>query len=91
MQCPTDGTVLQMSERSGIEIDYCPHLPRRLARPWRAGQDHRALPHPARPPSRAKQPPAGVPRRPAATTSGYQQQGYRKPKKKESWLSELFD
>ena len=24
MQCPTDGTVLQMSERSGIEIDYCP-------------------------------------------------------------------
>ena len=24
MQCPTDGTTLQMSERSGIEIDYCP-------------------------------------------------------------------
>ena len=24
MQCPTDGTVLVMSERSGIEIDYCP-------------------------------------------------------------------
>lgn len=24
MQCPVDGTVLQMTERSGIEIDYCP-------------------------------------------------------------------
>jgi hypothetical protein len=24
MKCPVDGTTLQMSERSGIEIDYCP-------------------------------------------------------------------
>lgn len=24
MKCPTDGTTLVMSERSGIEIDYCP-------------------------------------------------------------------
>lgn len=24
MQCPTDKTDLVMSERSGIEIDYCP-------------------------------------------------------------------
>ena len=24
MQCPSDGTVLVMSERSGVEIDYCP-------------------------------------------------------------------
>lgn len=24
MNCPTDGTVLLMSERSGVEIDYCP-------------------------------------------------------------------
>lgn len=24
MQCPVDQTVLQMSERQGIEIDYCP-------------------------------------------------------------------
>ena len=24
MQCPADQTVLQMSERSGVEIDYCP-------------------------------------------------------------------
>ena len=24
MKCPTDATPLVMSERSGIEIDYCP-------------------------------------------------------------------
>ena len=24
MQCPVDGSALTMSERSGIEIDYCP-------------------------------------------------------------------
>ena len=24
MQCPVDGATLTMSERSGIEIDYCP-------------------------------------------------------------------
>ncbi len=24
MQCPVDGTMLEMSERQGIEVDYCP-------------------------------------------------------------------
>jgi Zn-finger nucleic acid-binding protein len=24
MNCPLDGTTLQMSDRQGIEIDYCP-------------------------------------------------------------------
>jgi Zn-finger nucleic acid-binding protein len=24
MQCPNDGTALVMTERSGVEIDYCP-------------------------------------------------------------------
>jgi Zn-finger nucleic acid-binding protein len=24
MDCPIDGTTLQMSDRQGIEIDYCP-------------------------------------------------------------------
>ena len=24
MKCPNDGSTLTMSERSGIEIDYCP-------------------------------------------------------------------
>lgn len=25
MKCPVDGAELAMSERNGIEIDYCPH------------------------------------------------------------------
>jgi uncharacterized protein len=24
MQCPMDGTTLEIAERSGVEIDYCP-------------------------------------------------------------------
>lgn len=24
MQCPIDGTTLEMTERAGVEIDYCP-------------------------------------------------------------------
>ena len=89
MQCPTDGTVLTMSERSGIEIDYCPTcrgvwldrgeldkiIERSLTQP---------APAPAPPPQQQYQPGYQQPQR------GYQQ-GYHKPKRKESWLSELFD
>ena len=64
MQCPTDGTTLVMSERSGIEIDYCPQcrgvwldrgeldkiIERAAAEQRRAGQP--ARPAPAPPPPR---------------------------------------
>jgi uncharacterized protein len=83
MQCPTDGATLVMSERSGIEIDYCPEcrgvwldrgeldkiLERSVSQP--APQQYAAPQH---------QP-----------QHQQYQQGYRKPKRKESWLSELFD
>lgn len=89
MQCPTDGSVLVMSERSGIEIDYCPtcrgvwldrgELDKIIERSLT-----QAPPAPAAPSYQE-------PRR----DSGHRQQGYdqryRKPKKRESWLSELFD
>ena len=93
MQCPTDGAVLVMSERSGIEIDYCPTcrgvwldrgeldkiIERSLSQP--APQQ----PAPQQPaPQQYAAPPAQQPQQPY-------QQGYRKPKRKESWLSELFD
>ncbi|MET3961058.1 Zn-finger nucleic acid-binding protein [Marmoricola sp. OAE513] len=86
MQCPTDGAVLVMSDRSGIEIDYCPTcrgvwldrgeldkiIERSVAQP--APQ--------AAPPQQYQQP-------------QYQQnQHYQRPykqKRKESWLSEIFD
>lgn len=112
MQCPSDGTVLVMSERSGIEIDYCPtcrgvwldrgELDKIIERGSREFSG--AAPSAPTPPPAAPAQPAA----PAYGQQGYQQpydnrgydnrgdnrgygdQGYRK-KKKESWLSELFD
>ena len=84
MQCPTDGTVLTMSERSGIEIDYCPTC----RGVWldRGELDkiiERSLTHQA---------PAPAPARPQqAPYQGQQQHQQPYRKKKESWLSELFD
>jgi Zn-finger nucleic acid-binding protein len=92
MQCPTDGSVLVMSERSGIEIDYCPTcrgvwldrgeldkiIDRSLTQP--------AAPAPAAPPAYA--PPRGDDR--SYADPRYGDPRYKK-KRKESWLSELFD
>jgi len=90
MQCPTDGTVLVMSERSGIEIDYCPQC----RGVWldRGELDkilERSLDQPAPQPQQQYAPPPQQQQQ----QRGYQpqQQGYHKPKRKESWLSELFD
>ncbi len=81
MQCPTDGATLVMSERNGIEIDYCPTC----RGVWldRGELDkiiERSLPQVA---------PAVAPHQ--AYQQRPQQQGYYKQKRKESWLSELFD
>ena len=82
MQCPTDGTTLVMSERSGIEIDYCPTC----RGVWldRGELDkiiERSLGQPAPPQYAAP---------PQQQAYGHQQKPYYK-KRKESWLSELFD
>lgn len=123
MDCPTDGTTLVMSERSGIEIDYCPQcrgvwldrgeldkiIERSLQQPG---------PAPAAPTQPAQAPPLqGSPLPPAYGTPPvqdhsyrrgygsspsapspdeawrYQQGGYgqRPRRRRESWLSELFD
>ena len=98
MQCPTDGTVLTMSERSGIEIDYCPtcrgvwldrgELDKILERSVQ--QAPAAAPPPGPPgPSGPQQPSDSG--HDLGREQSYQQQGYRKPKRKESWLSEIFD
>ena len=114
MQCPTDGTVLVMSERSGIEIDYCPtcrgvwldrgeldKIVERAAREFSAPAQS-APAAPAQPQAPAYGQPSyqqpgydnrgdnrGYDNR-GYDNRGYGDQGYRK-KKKESWLSELFD
>ncbi len=77
MDCPMDGTKLVMSERQGVEIDYCPEcrgvwldrgeLDKILERSERAEPDGRQ----------------DEPRRPES--SGHH------PKKKRSFLTEIFE
>jgi uncharacterized protein len=104
MKCPNDGAVLTMSERSGVEIDYCPEcrgvwldrgeLDKILDR---MAAETPAAPPPAAPPQDYRQP--GYQESPGYSSGyssggGYQggkYQGGRRPKKKEHWLSELFD
>lgn len=87
MKCPTDGATLVMSERSGIEIDYCPDC----RGVWLdRGELDKIIDRAASdvaPAAPAPQQPTGTgwsePRRD-------DRQPYRK-KRKEHWLSELFD
>lgn len=91
MPCPVDGTALVMSERSGIEIDYCPAcrgvwLDRgELDKIIERNAEHAAPPPPPPVPQRA----------PWADNGGHghgddrRSYGYRKRKK--SFLEELFD
>lgn len=94
MKCPTDGATLVMSERSGIEIDYCPDC----RGVWldrgeldkiidRAAADSPAPAQAAAPQQYAEPRYDDRPRRDDRSRSA--QQPYRK--KKEHWLSELFD
>jgi uncharacterized protein len=97
MQCPTDQTTLVMSERSGIEIDYCPTcrgvwldrgeldkiIDRSLSQPAPAPAAPQQQAAPQAPPQQHYQQPQ--------YQQQYQQGGYYKKKRKESWLSELFD
>ena len=92
MQCPTDATTLVMSERSGIEIDYCPQC----RGVWldrgeldkiieRSASEQSAW---ANPPAQPQQAPAP---RYAASGDHYTGPGKYQNKRKESWLSEIFD
>jgi hypothetical protein len=90
MQCPTDGTTLVMSERSGIEIDYCPQC----RGVWldRGELDKiidRSLDQPAPQQQYAPPPQQQQPQRHQQQYAPPQQGHYKK--RKESWLSELFD
>ena len=91
MKCPTDNATLVMSERGGVEIDYCPEC----RGVWldRGELDKiidRAGAQPGPPMGSRHQAP--VP--PAYPQESYppQQHGqYPYKKKRENWLSELFD
>lgn len=98
MKCPADGSTLVMSERSGIEIDYCPEcrgvwldrgeLDKIIDRSASAPQ----------PPAYQPEPPRSEPPQYAQPSYGQQSYGQprydddrRRPRKRESWLSDLFD
>lgn len=93
MRCPTDSATLVMSERNGIEIDYCPEcrgvwLDRgELDKIIERAQPQQQTPAPAHyaPPAQ-QQPQQYAP----PAQYGYGQQ-YPPKKKRENWLSELFD
>jgi Zn-finger nucleic acid-binding protein len=98
MQCPVDGTTLQMSERSGIEIDYCPQcrgvwldrgeLDKIIARNAEASAPtSQAAPQP--PPPQAPQPGPWV--QPAYPPQGQFGYGHKPHKRRKSFLEELFD
>lgn len=94
MQCPTDGTTLTMSERSGIEIDYCPTC----RGVWldRGEIDkiiERSLAQAPAPAAPAPPPQQQQYSQPQYQERGHDQRGYQqghKPKRKESWLSDLL-
>jgi Zn-finger nucleic acid-binding protein len=100
MRCPVDGTTLQMSERSGIEIDYCPQcrgvwldrgeLDKIIVRNAEASGPA-AQPAPQAPPPQAPQgAPWGQPAYPPQQ-QGHYGHGHKPHKRRKSFLEDLFD
>ncbi|HYI42069.1 MAG TPA: zf-TFIIB domain-containing protein [Sphingomicrobium sp.] len=97
MACPVDGTALVMSERSGIEIDYCPscrgvwldrgELDKIIERnaASQAPQQQAAAPAP---PQQPQQGPWGGQPQQMPYGHGYHGKPY---KRRKSFLEELFD
>ena len=95
MACPVDGTALVMSERSGIEIDYCPscrgvwldrgELDKIIERNAASQATQQAAPAPPQQPQQG--PWAGQPQQ-MPYGHGYHGKPY---KRRKSFLEELFD
>ncbi|WP_183754682.1 zf-TFIIB domain-containing protein [Pseudochelatococcus contaminans] len=100
MQCPVDNQTLMMTERNGVEIDYCP----KCRGVWLdRGELDKILERSSQPPQQAAQ---FIPQREQRETRREEydvsqdrrrkdEDEYKhrdgKPKKRESFLSELFD
>ncbi|QIK97287.1 hypothetical protein G7076_11240 [Sphingomonas sp. HDW15A] len=102
MACPTDGTTLVMSERQGIEIDYCPTcrgvwLDRgELDKIIERSSAVEAAPPPPPPSPQPQAPPhPGAPwGQPQYPGQGYDPRyghGHKPYKRRKSFLEELFD
>jgi uncharacterized protein len=97
MVCPVDGTTLTMSERAGIEIDYCPacrgvwldrgELDKIIER-------NAAATAPSSPPAASTHQapdPAGHGPWSGQPYGGHGSHGYKPHKRRKSFLEELFD
>lgn len=94
MQCPIDGAQLVMTERAGVEIDYCPQcrgvwldrgeLDKIIERS--AAPEAPAAPRQAAPRQEYREE-----RRDRDYDRGYDDRKYYKKKKHKSFLSEIFD
>ncbi len=92
MACPVDATPLVMSERWGIEIDYCPacrgvwldrgELDKIIERNAEAGAPSHAAPAPPEQAPFPQQAPWGQPQG---------QYGHKPHKRRKGFLEELFD
>ncbi len=94
MKCPTcDGVNLVMSERSGIEIDYCPQC----RGVWLDRGELDKIIERAAPAATAQPAPQAAPvQQPQqayrqAPPPHYDERGYYRKKKREGFLGELFD
>ena len=102
MKCPNDSTTLVMSERGGVEIDYCPEcrgvwldrgeLDKIVDRAESESRPATSAPAPSRPAPGYDEPRYGEPRYGDQRHDDRRGAPYGAPrKKKESWLSDLFD
>ena len=107
MACPVDGATLVMSERSGIEIDYCPTcrgvwldrgeldkiIERNNEASAQAPQQAPAPQYEQAPPQHQQQAPWGQPQQPyrGHDSYGQGQHGHRPHKRRKGFLEELFD
>jgi uncharacterized protein len=94
MRCPVDGSPLAMSDRAGIEIDYCPQcrgvwLDRGELDKIIERSAAEAAPAPTAPPQSAPQPGYAQPRYEQPWGGGYGH--HPKHKRRKSFFEELFD
>ena len=102
MQCPNDQATLLMTERQGIEIDYCPtcrgvwldkgELDKLIANSETAGVPAQTFQSPApqqqQQPRYQEEPQRYQQQQPSYPSNGH---NYKKKHKKESFLGDLFD
>jgi len=75
MQCPIDGTQLVMSDRNGVEIDYCPQC----RGVWLdRGELDKIVER-------------SIGTAPASASQSYEDKSFKKKKKRGGFLEDLFD